>query len=386
MARTETWDFIVIGGGLSGLLIAEALRRNNYSVRVLEETSEPGGCLNSSNAPLAMDRGLKTFFNNEETKKALSFLNLFLSDEISYSEEELPPVTFEEGSFKPFVGFGSRAPKYNEEIAFYTTAERLMINRKPKDWASELVENLGSAIQTNSKVTEVQSENGRVTSVTVNGSKKFHANNFIFTAPPLTLKSVLFDHLSPRTVQKLSKGPVWSTVTLDLIHSEIVTEQSGVHVLIGGTDDSEPCLGLFHTPEKMGEETVQVSQWMVFLSQEEMEEDELAGLKLREIKKQIKRAYPEALDNLKFERILYSPHSHGNIEIKLTERMTLPGLENFYVQSGHLSSEKNLVGVLTQAQNLTQKLGLDTDFSSRAPQESTSTQFESAAPEGEASL
>jgi hypothetical protein len=92
------------------------------------------------------------------------------------------------------------------------------------------------------------------------------------------------------------------------------------------------------------------------MEDEEAEDTELVGAALKKIKRQIKRAYPDALENLKFERILVVPSYSGNGELKLSANQTIPSLENFWVGSAQMHQQKNLLGALLQAELITSAL------------------------------
>jgi hypothetical protein len=96
---------------------------------------------------------------------------------------------------------------------------------------------------------------------------------------------------------------------------------------------------------------------MTFIEQEVTEDSEVVGMTLKKIKRQIKRAYPEALDNLKLERIFVAPIIAGNGDIKLSINLTMPELENLWIASSTVHEQKNLVGALLQAEMIIASLG-----------------------------
>ena len=105
------------------------------------------------------------------------------------------------------------------------------------------------------------------------------------------------------------------------------------------------------------EKPLQYSQWITFMNDEEAEDSELVGAALKKMKRQIKRAYPNALEQLQFERIFVVPSFAGHGDLKLAANQTLPGLSNLWIGSAQVHAQKNLLGALLQAEMITSSLG-----------------------------
>ena len=123
---------------------------------------------------------------------------------------------------------------------------------------------------------------------------------------------------------------------------------------------------------------MQASQWMTFIEQEATDDSEVVGLALKKIKRQIKRAYPEALDGLKLERIFVSPFIAGNGDLKLSANQTIPELENLWIASATLNEQKNLVGSLLQAEMTVAALGFKVEDSAEMMVETHEAPLEEA--------
>lgn len=131
-----------------------------------------------------------------------------------------------------------------------------------------------------------------------------------------------------------------------------------MHVLNGTTQDEiGPCVGRFLPAVDVDGIRMQTSQWMTFIEHEVTEDSEVVGTALKKIKRQVKRAYPEALEGLKQERIFVTPILAGNGDIKLNGNGTLPGLENLWIGSATVHEQRNLVGALLQAEMVVASLG-----------------------------
>jgi hypothetical protein len=362
--KSHVYDYAVIGSGLAGLCVASAISRATSNVLLLESGDLPGGLNRTIQSPAGpVNNGLRFLPDTAFAHKAIAFLEMLLQQTLSPVGVESPPLTFENGHLQAFVGFGDLKPQFYDEIAYFTNTRSLMTTLAPHEWTQLLFQHYQGEFLPRSYVTRFQVENGRMTSLTVNGQKTIQAQNFIYCGPVKGLKTLLPEgFLSPRALQKLSKNEYWTAVCLDLFHSHQVTDSAAMHVLNGTTqDDLGPCAGKFLPALKHATESGQYSQWVTFLNDEEAEDSEVIGAALKKIKRQIKRAFPEALDGLKFERILVVPSYAGNGDLKVSANQTLAGLENLWIGStqmaAKLSSQKNLLGALLQAELITSSLG-----------------------------
>jgi hypothetical protein len=154
-----------------------------------------------------------------------------------------------------------------------------------------------------------------------------------------------------------------------------------MHILNGTTEDEiGPCVGRFSPAVTEGEHTLQASQWMTFIEDEVTEDSEVVGAALKKIKRQIKRAYPEALESIKLERIVVAPQIAGDGELKLNGNQSLPGLNNLWVASGPVNAQKNLIGALAQANLVMAALGFDVTAPVVSTEAETQAETESETP------
>jgi NAD(P)-binding Rossmann-like domain len=343
------YDFAVIGSGLNGLAIAAALSRDTDNIALIESADFSGGMNKPVKFPTGtINNGLRFVPDTALSRQALLFL-----------EDLLGPVTYDSGHFKTFLGFGDNPPAFYEELTYFTATKRLNFNLEPNAWTQLLFEKFKGTFLPRSYVTKFHKEGEQVTSITINGSKTLHANNFIFCGQVKDLALLLPEEaLSTRVRSRLSKNTYWAGLCLDLCHAAPVADSTAMHVLNGTTQDEiGPCVGKFLPAVEVDGQMQQTSQWMTFIEQEATEDSEAVGLTLKKIKRQIKRAYPEALENIKIERILLAPMIAGHGDLKLRANLTLPELENLWIASGTLNAQKNLVGTLLQAEMTLASLG-----------------------------
>jgi hypothetical protein len=356
------YDYAVIGSGLSGLCVANALSKVTSNLILIDGGDSFGGFNRSIQTPLGLtNNGLRFLPSSELAQKSLAFLEMLLLSSLNAQHSEYPSLSYEAGGMRPFVGFGENPPPFYEELNYFASSDRLVPSLEPHEWTQLLFSNYSGDFSPRSFVTkfnaESASENRQISSVTINGQKKINALNFVYCGPVRNLSTLLPDDaLSAKAKTKLNKNHYWTAVCLDLLHNQKVTDSRAIHILNGTTqDDLGPCAGQFLPAD--GSQSQQYSQWMTFVDSEESENTEVIGAALKKIKRQIKRAYPEALESMRFERILVVPDFAGNGDLKLSGNQSLPTYPNLWVGSGTVSKQKNILGSLSQAELVCSALG-----------------------------
>jgi len=362
----HTYDYAIIGSGLTGLSIAAALSRETKNIALIEASEFAGGANRQISFPTGMiNNGLRFVPHTPLSEQALLFLESLLGMKVIAGHSEAAPITYEAGGFKTFLGFGDNPPAFYEELNYFTHAQRTELNLEPGQWTKLLFEKFKGDFFPRSYVTKFHQEGEKVTHITVNGSKTLHAQNYIFAGSPKDLAVLLPEEALPlRARTRLSKNTYWTALCLDLCHSQVISTTPAMHVLNGTTQDEiGPSAGRFLDPVEVNGVPLQVSQWVTFMETEETEDSEVVGLSLKKMKRQIKRAYPEAFEGLKLERIFIAPMIAGNGDLKLHANQTLPTLQNLWVASSPINIQKNLVGALLQAELVVSSLGFKVDAS-----------------------
>lgn len=358
----KIYDYAIIGAGLSGVSLANKLAQETSSVALIEALDTFGGNNKKINFPTGpINNGLRFFPATNSTEKALLFIENQLGLSLIKNKLHRPPVTFESGQIKPFLGFGDTSPDFYEELVYFLNEESYELHLQPFEWLKLLFEKFQGEFIPKSYVTKIQVQGERVESLVLNGSKNLKAQNYIFCGSVRDLVKIIPEGLGAKQKQKLSKAKTWAAICLDLCHSHVVTDLSNIHLLNGTTqDDIGPCVGQFLPtlpPVNLNEPQMQTSQWMTFVDSAATEDSEIAATALKKIKRQIKRAYPQALEALQSERIsLITNYSHLN-DFALQGQQTLPGIENLWIGSGQVRSEKNITGSLLQAELVLSALG-----------------------------
>ncbi|GIL17290.1 MAG: hypothetical protein BroJett040_10410 [Oligoflexia bacterium] len=356
----HVYDYVIIGSGLSGLAIAAALNKETSNILLVDSADTFGGHNRSLMTPFGpVNNGIRTMPSTELSHKAIAFLEMLMMTNVQPQEIDCPPVTFDSGALKPFVGFGENPPAFYDELSYFFSPKQLKFHIEPHEWTQLLFNHYSGDFSPRSYVTKFHGADGVIKSTTINGQKQINALNFIYCGPVKSLHLLLpEDGLSYRARQKMSKSEYWTAVCLDILHQGKVTDSEAVHVLNGTTQDEiGPCAGKFLPSVEVNDQALQYSQWISFVNDEDAEDTENVGHLLKKMKRQIKRAYPNALDNIKSERILVVPSFGGNGDIKLSANQSLPAYPNLWVGSSQMHTQKNLLGALLQAEMITSALG-----------------------------
>lgn len=354
-------EVLVLGSSLSGLLVAEAYRQAGQQVTILDSSPGPIGVLPTD---------LAFYPSHDRALERMDWLKNLLRLDLNPTALECGPMHFDEGLLKPFVGFGDRAFASREEFDFYTAPQRLELNLSFSEIIAPLVQTLSPLTLHRKEATKLLTEGGRVTGVEVNGDELWTGNMIVATQAPSELLELLaVDALEGRHRTRLAKGTSWGSVSLHVVHKRPVTMERGLHILYGSGQEFEPIVGRFFNSSPEGQ---QVSVWMTFVPRESSEDTDYMGQTLKHLKRQLRRAYPTALDDLLEEKLVVLNESHGHVDFKTKHPLRVPELANLIFVNPLLSPLRGPLAAMDVAALASDKTTAETIASTAVDDRSTS--------------
>ncbi|MBK7845194.1 MAG: NAD(P)-binding protein [Bdellovibrionales bacterium] len=367
--NSQLYDFIIIGGDLSGLLIAQALEFGGLKVGLIDENETMGGSfrpfdVNGQN----FESNLGIIKSSPEADLLLKWLEDQLGKPVIGPKLEISPLTFEGGTLKTFMGFGDRKFDSLEILNQYNQNCLIELKSQPDEWIKYLAETFIEERIPQSIVTKLNATNNSM-EVTINGARTLIAEKVIYTPVAKHLLALFPENqLSNRLRQRLAKSRLYTSVNLHCLHKESAfTASSALHFLYGAKDEFEPTLGRFFKARY--EFSGQTSVWMGLLNTDLAEDSEAIANLLREMKKQIKRAYPEFFENLSAEKIVVNEGSHGVIDLGLKVPGIVPEQPNLFLANHTQTGLPPLLGSIMVARlALEWALGSESGLGAESPQ------------------
>lgn len=361
----KSYDCIVFGGGLSGLISAQILIKKNKNFLVIEPSDKLGGRLSGwSIENQILPSNLNLYSKNEQNLKLFSWLEDTLSESILDGDFQTQTFHFQDGGFKHFNGFGDKNPQALDQLnKFCFDFEKIKIKTMPQDWISKLSTNLSEdQVLLNSEITKINFIDGKAASLEINGKTEVMFNELVWTAAPQKLLDVIpHEHLGASEAKKLKKlTGVYDAVILNISHKNLdlqpnletskevfdsIQSQNSVFCLYGSSLEFEPLVG-FMTP--------QYSCWMSLIDAEKSQDHEHLTKIIKNMKRQIKRAFPPFFESSDFkEKIILSESSYGQLLLKETEAGFLKMAPNIFCTSSLCSENSSgLLGTLDRTSKL----------------------------------
>ncbi|MGE0528340.1 MAG: NAD(P)-binding protein [Bdellovibrionales bacterium] len=345
----SSYDTIIVGGGLTGLLLTHRLHLAGQKVALLDAREALGGRYHrqSFRQPFSSPN-LDFFPATNENVELTDWVKSVAPIPLHFEVREHRPQIFDDGKWKPFAGFGDVSFQSVSELSFFNHSHELHMEPGTDQLVRALVEQLPIAAHTLAEVTSIHTEEDRVRTLIVNGDKTLAAERFIFTPHPTLLNGLIEgDGLAPKHRTRLAKMTSWTAVILELSHSPALVEDSDVRLFSHGAKDFEPVVG-----RVFGE----LSRWMTLVPEERESDHEFIGQCIRHIKRQLKRAWPLALEGPQTEKIYILSRAFGQHNLKGKDPFRFPEFSNFYVSSHALAEQPGALGSLEIARSLEAEL------------------------------
>lgn len=363
----KQFDVVIVGAGISGLLLASKAKSLGKSVALIEAQDAFGGFHHPnsySNSECAFDNSLHFIPSTLENQRLIEQVNNKFDLSLNAIITESRPLTFENGQLRDFTGFGKLTPDFFDELTSFLVPEELKFEYPWHELVKALAARLGDSLFLHHLASELVVEEKSAVGVMVNGSHFWKASEVIFAGGITELQAFLPQSLiSTRLKNHLKKPKLWTLIAVDFIHGSQISDSQDLHILNGTTqDEMGPCLGRFLTAFK----GKQISQWLSFAPDEDADEIENIGAIIKKMKRQIKRAYPVAFDGATQEKIIVIPSGAGYFEdSQIPSGVRFKDLSHFYLASSHLSPQKGVLKPLDQACRVLEELNWEAHQSPR---------------------
>lgn len=343
------YNLVIIGSGLESLILAGVAVQKGLSVALLDSDLKLGGSL----APLEyhgsyIDSLYSQIPHTDENIASLKIIDAELPFFEPIQTLENPKITFEKGHLTPFVGFGDTNPLGMDFISAFTSSEKI----KTRLNIPQLIQRLGEKVEIHlgATFTDALVYNKKIISLTIDGKKKYEADHFVFTKHPSDLKNLFpKETFSAKTFSKLEAKDSWAYLNLLCISSSPITENTSCYILYGTQKTPTVCLGGAYQSWGSNNAPVFYSQWITFLNQDTQDLSEDSVQALKEMKRQIKRVYPEAFDSLLFEKIALFESAKSYVDLSTKSFGQLNDFENLSICSHHLISDTHIFAASLKA-------------------------------------
>jgi len=340
----SSYDTLIIGGGLTGLFLAHRLHHGGQRVGLIEARETLGGRSRRPGSAQYASTGLDFIAATNENVALLEWVKSVSPIPMNFEVREHRPQLYDEGRWRPFAGFGDVNFQSIAELAQYSHTHDIVIEPGLEHLVRALVEQLPFEALTMAEVTGMQVTDGKVTEVTVNGDKSVKAERFVFTPHPTLLNTFIEgEGLSAKSRTRLAKMQTWTAVILELNHTPPLVDDSSIRIFTHSAKEFEPVVGRVFG---VG------SRWMTLVPGERETEHEFVGQCIRHIKRQLKRAWSEALEGQLQEKIFVQANSMGQQSLKTKENFRFPEISNLFIANHLLANQGGEMGSLELVRDL----------------------------------
>lgn len=356
----SSFDSIVIGAGISGLLTAVGLERAGHKVALFTSDGLGGSCRPLSTPPTPhglCDYGLKLFpYIADVSDIALGYVQNLLEIDLHPRVVCSQPMIYDRGH-KPFVGFGDHPPAFASELSYYLNEKHLYTSLAPHQWVTELKHKFTGHYESNSIVTDIITEHQQVVQIIINDKKNVRADQYIYCGPPHLLPNLLKTaELIQKVKNRLARVHFWTTLSLDQILSESMSDIFAIQIL-RSSDFQNIWIGRFHPTAQDGSLKFQQAQWLSFVEAEDTDNESLIATHLKKLKKLVYRIYPEFESHLMSERIIVTPYSHGQFKGSTrSSKREILNLKNFWISTPLLAENPNLIGAILRSKQVVNEI------------------------------
>jgi hypothetical protein len=351
----KIYDLVILGSDLPALLLAHDAGKSGLKTLVVSRNETLGGSFAPATSPQgALHRDFGYWPASDSFLSTLEWIENSIGIKLRSETAPRPCVTFQKGSAQTFVGFGEKAPASIDLLRSYLDYDNLDLLAPLSSLVKPLVQAGTFETKLNFIVEQFQFQNSSVVSASSYDGTTIQGDRWVLCDSLKNFFHLLpSEHYKAREQAKLHKTKLWTQVSLDILHSKAITNEHGMHLLMGTTDDAIPCLGGFETPNEQG---LQASHWHCYVDPDS-EDEEATAHALREMKRQMKRVYPEIFDKNIFEKISVEADALGFWPAKTDASGRWIGLENLWVLDSESQNQPGIFSKLRQAYSVALSLG-----------------------------
>ncbi len=325
-------DILIIGAGLAGMVTAAKLIQQGKKVLLIDPQDQIGGKFSSS---------LQFFPEIPGSAEALQSLENILNLKIAAESADQTLHCFEDHEWKAHMGFGENTPKFYEIFQNNLSPQQHILNLQSEEWLPRFAEIIGDRFLPRTQATQIVVENGTIKNIVANAAIEIHAQKFIFCAPLHVLTALLPNELWPKNLRtQWGKAQAISALFLNIAHT-LPLNDTPEGILILNNNAEEIVFGKV-AADKLS------SQWMIHITKDEVEDSEIAGNKLKAMKKMIKKALPQAFEDHK-ERVNLV-EDFDALNFKPAKDIHFHELTNFWLATAAIGPRPRWIAAIDAAQ------------------------------------
>ncbi len=397
----NSYDVVIVGSSLAGILAAQRLTRKGQKVLLLEASDQYGKTLATVNwqglAVVGDVAALSAFPEDQAILEQWSEELNKQDFQLSFSLRPNEFVTDLQQELKPFLGFGDHAPEFYHCIDELLNGQRLglvPVLSEVMTWLLEQIPHKQTLAEVSKIYTAGEGATMSLAGLQINSAKDFFCDQIFWLESPRTLLPLLPQAMiSQKQRTRWTKRELWAKVGLDLFYKSAVLNSEQSMVLLGShRDDAQPVIGQCWSGAELKaagkvpapeDEIVDVSnfpsssaggsddpmqlaasettesdgqlwRWQAYLSEDLADEPENVNEVLKRMRRMIKKQMPleEAV-----ERIVVWPASAGHFESKEGEWISALSPQ---LKLGHssLRARQGLASEIIAAQKILESLEL----------------------------
>ena len=345
----KTYDAIVIGADVSGLIIAKTLVNQSKSVLILESQTQEAS---KASAKLGDFFNFDLMLSTPDELEQISGLHKDLGSTNGKAQikKDFNFTVFEGSEFKPFYGFSENrfescdSLNYFNHREFYDNTELFFADR------AQFGEELLSQIHYGTEITKMDLQETGGATITLQNDKTFSSPLVFVTTPYDECKSFLPTEFIPAKVQlKLKKSKRWSAVHLIQHFSKPVSDSANVMLFFPTQrDNCEAVFGrIFDVTSDDSGNSPQIGLWTCMFNTEQLIDAEATAQSVRFLKKCINKAFGDLVEPSR-QRIAVSP-SWWSQPVEISKEITDLGKKTgVHLTDRSFFTSKTPLGALTQ--------------------------------------